>query len=148
MPGGSGEFRVSSWKLNKDYSIDIQGRTTTDSMYDLVAGPKPADVVATAVEVTARSIGAAARFIPPALVPLDVVRSGGGAKNPALVDALLRCWPGPKHRAFDDLFFDGEAKEAVAFALLGYLTWTGRPGNEPGATGAAGPRILGSVSPP
>ena len=49
MPGGAGEFRVSSWKLNKDYSIDIQGRTTTDSMYDLVAGPKPADVVATPV---------------------------------------------------------------------------------------------------
>jgi hypothetical protein len=45
MPGGSGEFRVISWRLNSDYSIDIQGRTTTDSMYDLVAGPKPADVV-------------------------------------------------------------------------------------------------------
>ena len=49
MPGGAGEFRVSSWKLNKDYSIDIQGRTTTDSMYDLVAGPKPADVAAAPV---------------------------------------------------------------------------------------------------
>ena len=49
MPGGSGEFRVTSWKLNKDFSIDIQGRTTTDSMYDLVAGPKPADVVPTPV---------------------------------------------------------------------------------------------------
>ena len=44
MPGGAGEFRVVSWRLNKDFSIDIQGRTTTDSMYDLVAGPKPADV--------------------------------------------------------------------------------------------------------
>jgi hypothetical protein len=44
MPGGSGEFRVTSWRLNKDFSIDIRGRTTTDSMYDLVAGPKPADV--------------------------------------------------------------------------------------------------------
>ena len=44
MPNGSGEFRVASWKLNKDYSIDIQGRTTTDSMYDLVDGPRPADV--------------------------------------------------------------------------------------------------------
>lgn len=44
MPGGSGEFRVTSWRLNKDVSIDIQGRTTTDSMYHLVAGPKPADV--------------------------------------------------------------------------------------------------------
>ena len=45
MPGGSGEFRVTGWRLNRDYSIDIQGRTTTDSMYDLVTGPKPADVV-------------------------------------------------------------------------------------------------------
>jgi hypothetical protein len=44
MPGGSGEFRVTGWRLNRDYSIDIQGRTTTDSMYDLVTGPKPADV--------------------------------------------------------------------------------------------------------
>lgn len=45
MPGGSGEFRVTGWRLNRDYSIDIQGRTATDSMYDLVSGPKPADVV-------------------------------------------------------------------------------------------------------
>jgi hypothetical protein len=45
MPGGSGEFRVTSWRLNRDFSIDIQGRTVTDSMYDLVSGPKPADVV-------------------------------------------------------------------------------------------------------
>ncbi len=51
MPGGSGEFRVTSWRLNKDFSIDIQGRTTTDSMYDLVIGPKPADVPAAPVPV-------------------------------------------------------------------------------------------------
>jgi hypothetical protein len=49
MPGGTGEFRVVSWKLNNDFSIDIQGRTTTDSMYDLVDGPKPADVQPTRV---------------------------------------------------------------------------------------------------
>ena len=49
MPGGAGEFRVVSWRLNKDLSIDVQGRTTTDSMYDLVAGPKPADVEPTPV---------------------------------------------------------------------------------------------------
>jgi len=49
MPGGHGEFRVTSWRLNKDFSIDVQGRTTTDSMYDLVAGPKPADIEAAPV---------------------------------------------------------------------------------------------------
>lgn len=108
----------------------------------------PEDAVATATELTAGAIGAAARGIPAALAPGDVLRSGGGARNPALVRALERCWPGVEHRRFDDLFFDGEAKEAVAFALLGLLAWTGRPGNEPGATGAAGPRLLGSITRP
>lgn len=41
-----GEFRVAGWKLNKDYSIDVQGRTTHNDMYNLVAGPKPSDVMA------------------------------------------------------------------------------------------------------
>lgn len=44
MPGGSGEFRILSWKLNPDYSIDIEGRTTTDSMYNMLVGNKPNDV--------------------------------------------------------------------------------------------------------
>ncbi|MBN2118516.1 MAG: hypothetical protein JW730_18225 [Anaerolineales bacterium] len=43
-----GEFRVTAWRLNKDYSIEIQGRTTVDEMYDLTVGPKPADVDAAA----------------------------------------------------------------------------------------------------
>jgi anhydro-N-acetylmuramic acid kinase len=108
---------------------------------------QPADTVATATELTARAIGHATRFIPAALRPRDVVRSGGGARNPTLVAALQRAWPGALHRAFDDLFFDGDAKEAAAFAFLGYLTFTGRAGNEPGATGASGPRVLGSITP-
>jgi hypothetical protein len=41
-----GEFRVTGWKLNGDYSIDIEGQTTVNEMYDLVEGPKPADVPA------------------------------------------------------------------------------------------------------
>lgn len=46
MPSGAGEFRVVRWRLNRDYSIDIEASSTTDSMYDLTAGPKPADVTA------------------------------------------------------------------------------------------------------
>ena len=36
---------------------------------------------------------------------------------------------------------------AVAFALLGYLTIHGQPGNLSAATGAEGPRVLGSITP-
>ena len=111
-------------------------------------GASPADAVATAVALTARAVGEAARrFIPPPLRPLDVVRSGGGARNPVLVAAVAEAWPGPEHRAFDELFFDGDAKEAAAFAFLGHLARTGRAGNEPAATGARGPRILGCITP-
>lgn len=49
MPGGSGKFRVTRWRLNPDWSIDIEGRTVTDSMYDLTTGPKPSDVAASPV---------------------------------------------------------------------------------------------------
>jgi len=51
-------------------------------------------------------------------------------------------------KRFDELFFDGDAKEAVAFAYLGHLTLAGQAGNVPSATGAKGPRVLGRITPP
>lgn len=51
MPGGAGNFRITGWRLNKDYSIDISARTVTGSMYDLTTGPKPADVPISALPV-------------------------------------------------------------------------------------------------
>jgi anhydro-N-acetylmuramic acid kinase len=103
-------------------------------------------MIATAVALTARSIADAyRRFIPEPIT--DVVLSGGGARNPALVRAIDAALSPVKVRRFDDLFFDGEAKEAVAFALMGYLFVEGRSGNVPGATGARGRRLLGKWSP-
>lgn len=46
MPGGTGEIRIGRWRRNADYSVDVQGKTTTDGMYDLAIGPKPVDVPA------------------------------------------------------------------------------------------------------
>mgnify|MGYP002778195769 CR=1 FL=1 len=112
-------------------------------------GCSDADLVATAVSLTARSIGDAyRRFLPEPIA--EVLLSGGGARNPALVSAItasLDAPGGPVVRAFDACFFDGEAKEAVAFALLGYLHLHRLPGNVPGATGARGPRVLGVLTP-
>jgi hypothetical protein len=38
LPGGFGRFRIQSWRLNRDWSIEITGKTVTDSMYDLATG--------------------------------------------------------------------------------------------------------------
>ena len=109
-------------------------------------GATDEDIVATAVQLTAESIGDAYRqFIPEPMS--EVLVSGGGAKNPALFAAIRKSAAPVKVRHFDEVFFDGEAKEAVAFALLGYLHVTKRPGNVPSATGARGPRVLGKRTP-
>jgi anhydro-N-acetylmuramic acid kinase len=114
----------------------------------LLAEAWGADAVATAVELTARSVSdALARWVPD--TP-EVVASGGGVHHPGLwqrLEGLLGA-RGQRLRRFDELFFSGDAKEAVAFALLGYLTVHGQPGNVPRATGAGGHRVLGQITPP
>ncbi len=104
------------------------------------------DVVRTATELTARSIADAYRRFMPEPVE-EVLLSGGGAKNPTLVAAIAKAIAPIRVRAFDECFFDGEAKEAVAFALLAYLHVEHVPANVPRATGAKGARILGKLTP-
>src|SRR5438034_1189220 len=113
------------------------------------AGGSDNDAVATATALTAETIAQALeRWTPPPTGPeIELVISGGGARNPVLVELLAaRVRPRPL-LPFDRLFFDGEAKEALAFAFLGFLTVCGKPGNLPAATGARGPRVLGHVTP-
>ena len=104
------------------------------------------DIVATAVHLTAASIADAyRRFIPEPVT--EVLASGGGSKHPLLAELLREQLAPRTMRSFDDLYFDAEAKEAVAFALLGHLHLSKRPGNVPTATAARGPRILGKLTP-
>ena len=110
------------------------------------ADAPPEDIIATATELTARSIADAyRRFIPEPVT--EVLVSGGGARNPAIVGELTTLVAPMQVRAFDEVYFDGEAKEAVAFALLALLHIERRPGNVLGATGARGERVLGKLTP-
>lgn len=107
-----------------------------------------ADSIATALELTARSIAdQIERWVTP-VAGCDLLLSGGGARNPVLVERLGALLGGWNVRRFGDEFFDGDAKEAVAFAYLGWRTLEGLPGNVPSATGATGSRLLGRVTPP
>ncbi len=104
------------------------------------------DIVATATALTAASIADAYRRFMPEPVA-EVLVSGGGANNPALLAMIARALEPLAVRRFDAVYFDGDAKEAVAFALLAHLHVTGQAGNVPRATGARGPRILGKLTP-
>ena len=129
------------------------GRELFDAAYvqDLIdrcraarRGATAEDIVATAVELTARSIADAyRRFVPQSVG--EVLPSGGGARHPVLMERLRTLVAPRILRPFDEVFFDGEAKEAVAFALLAKLALDSLPGNVPAATGAKGPRILGKI---
>jgi len=105
-----------------------------------------ADIVATATDFTAASIADAyGRHLPAA--PDEVILCGGGAGNPLLAKMLEARLGGMKIMTTDALGIDPDAKEAVSFALLARLSFLGRPGNAPTATGASHPVVLGSITP-
>lgn len=119
------------------------------------AGATDADVVATATALTAESVlHGYQNFVwahlgtRAPLAKTEFVVAGGGAKNAALMAMLdERLQPlGVKVRSMEELGVPAQAKEAVAFALLAWLTWVGLPGNVPSATGARRPVVLGKVT--
>jgi anhydro-N-acetylmuramic acid kinase len=112
---------------------------------------KPEDAITTATGFTVVSIVSAFSWwvysrIKPR--PVDVIVSGGGARNAYLMDHLQAHLESPTCTVTtsDTLGLPAEAKEAAAFALLAYQTWHHRPGNVPKATGASRPAILGQIS--
>lgn len=109
------------------------------------------DLIATTTLYTACSIAdALARHVLPCGKFSEVVASGGGTRNPAimamLANELAAC--GLSLHTSDEFGLPSEAKEAVAFAVLAYETWRCRPSNLPAATGARRPVVLGKVSYP
>lgn len=107
-------------------------------------GTLPAeDVIATLTMLTARTVADAVRT----LGATEVIASGGGTRNPVLMRMLGQRLPGVALRTSDELGLASGAKEAYAFAVLGFLTAHGLPGTVPSATGARHARVLGSITP-
>ncbi|MBE1584959.1 anhydro-N-acetylmuramic acid kinase [Nonomuraea angiospora] len=105
--------------------------------------PGDADLVATLTELTVRTV---ARDVRAAGVGALVV-SGGGCRNPVIMDGLRAALPGVDVAPSDDYGAPSDDKEAIAFALIGWLTAHGLPGTAPGGTGAREARILGTLTP-
>ena len=104
-------------------------------------GLSPADLLATAAALTARSAAEALlRFCGS---PDELLLCGGGRRNAAIRQALWELLPGTALRDTDDEGLDGDAKEAIAFAVLAYLAARGRVNHLPHTTGASRATVLG-----
>jgi anhydro-N-acetylmuramic acid kinase len=107
----------------------------------------PDTLVTTLTELTARTIAdAIKRWVLERGVD-TVIATGGGARNPEIIGRLSALLAPVPVQAGEALGVDPDAKEAVAFAALAWAHARSLTGNVPEATGARGPRVLGSFTP-
>ncbi|MGW6822600.1 anhydro-N-acetylmuramic acid kinase [Streptomyces sp. NPDC055005] len=133
------------------YRLPAPKTTGKELFHAGYAGARPAgferlpgpDVIATLTRLTARTVADALR----PFGAREVFASGGGVRNPTLMGMLREELGACVLRTSEELGLPAAAKEAYAFAVLGYLTLHGLPGNAPPCTGASGPRVLGSITP-
>jgi anhydro-N-acetylmuramic acid kinase len=116
-------------------------------MSDLDVHPPLADLLATACHISAAAIKRAIFELLPG-VPNEVIVSGGGAENAFLMEGLTTEPLGAVATIvrIEKLGVPGQAKEALAFALLGAATLDGVPANIPSVTGARRAVVLGCVT--
>jgi anhydro-N-acetylmuramic acid kinase len=104
------------------------------------------DLLATACLLTATTIHRA-------IVSLDgppvdeLIVSGGGIYNKAIMGWLAFSFPPSQIIPTKEFGVPPDAKEALAFALLGAATLDGVPSNVPSVTGARRGVVLGSITP-
>jgi anhydro-N-acetylmuramic acid kinase len=103
----------------------------------------PADILATLAQLTARTVGDACRRHRVS----ELFASGGGTRNRTLMTMLAQAIAPARLGTTDELGLPAQAKEAYAFAVLGFLTVHGLPGALPSATGATRAALLGAITP-
>lgn len=100
-----------------------------------------ADLMATLTEFTARTVADAfARFVPPVV---EVIGAGGGVKNPALAGRIAELLAPARFVLGDDRGVPGDAREAMAFAILANDALFGLATSLPAVTGSKRPATLG-----
>lgn len=136
LAGGAFFAKIPPKSLDRD---DFRG--WSEAVRDL----SDADAVATLAAATA---GAVARGLEHCdLPPERVLVTGGGRRNPGLMEMLQALAPCPV-LPVEDMGLDGDMLEAQAFAYLAVRVLRGMPTSAPGTTGVAAPVGGGKVSRP
>jgi anhydro-N-acetylmuramic acid kinase len=111
-------------------------------------GRSALDGLATLAAFTVQAVSVNLRtFVMSGTAIQEIVVMGGGAENATLMRGLAEALPECAVVPSESLGVPGRAVEAMAFAVLAFLTAAGRPGNLPRVTGAQDFRVLGSIVP-
>jgi anhydro-N-acetylmuramic acid kinase len=147
--------RLLSWMMSHPYlrlhPPKSTGREEFGTMFmkeilKRATGIKKEDLIATATEFTALSIfDQYKRFISTRMKVDEVLASGGGIHNSAIMASLARHFAPAVVKPIEKIGVSSDAKEAVLFALLANETIAEQPSNIPSVTGAARPVILGQI---
>jgi anhydro-N-acetylmuramic acid kinase len=112
------------------------------------AGGSLHDLLCTATHFVARGITTAVRRFLPSEPRIDrVLLSGGGVRNGLLWRLLEQPFEGVPLQRTDEVGVPADLRKALSFGMLAALTLDGVPASVPSATGAAGSRLLGSITP-
>lgn len=126
------------------------GEEFVRTVIDQYQGYPPEDLVYTVTDFTAYSIATHyQRFIFPhySKDEIEIILAGGGTHNEFLKERLEYYLTDCSISVQEQFGYSSDSKEAVAFALLGYATLTGKPSNFCSVTGAKRPVILGKITP-
>ncbi len=103
-------------------------------------------LVPTLTELTVRTVAdAIRRYVSPRMEATQLIVSGGGVHNRTMMRRLRELLPQLQVETSERYGIHPDAKEAVAFAILGYQRMKGRINNLPSATGAQRAVVMGKV---
>lgn len=136
-----------SRKPPKTTGREYYGRQYVRKLTEYAAGKGISllDCLTTATRFTAESIAIGVTGFSPEKPEIMIV-GGGGSKNPVLMSDLAKCLPGCQVVTNEDIGYDSDAKEAVAFAILANEALYGMANNVPSVTGARHPVVMGKLS--
>lgn len=112
-------------QFSLDWVADCGLRIRDYGLNNTEAGREPEDLMATLTRLTADTIADAIRQVPLTADKKSIYLSGGGAHNPLVVRYLQQHLPDWPMLPMDTLGVDGDAKEAVLFAVLANETVAG-----------------------
>ncbi|NOU95710.1 anhydro-N-acetylmuramic acid kinase [Paenibacillus sp. LMG 31456] len=150
---------VESFYKNDDYYEKVPPKSTGREVYGSAfaarfrdegrkRGLTFEDIIASATALTAMTIVRSyQRFVFPIHKIGDVIVAGGGAHNKTLLAMMRKSLaPDCQLHTSENFGIPDDAREAIAFAVMGHESLMGRPSNLPAVTGAARPVILGQIT--